>query len=594
MNNRLGAWSIFLGFLVSFSAMGCGPGTDNPKTDAPKPKVTKIQKQSFAIGEEFTLQGKNFVTENGRTQLHFRGEFLASDGSSKPVDFKVPLAVEPTEAGNKQKGKWLRFGPFGNPFTNEPKTGEFVGTVTAINEYFPQKEGEGTRILRGEPENTSIRVEPSIEIVGLQPKGADCGAPALRGLPGMEYKLKVRAVGFAPTKFEYRISSIKKEKGLGDYKHFEHQATGPTDTVGDGKGEKIVFQAVPPGTKYYVAGVEVRAKDRATGKWVHTALPYSIHRPIEVDYISDFEVAQHYQPKPVTACIPGAINNRATYSEEETQVKQRTASIGISQDWSKSNMNSNTKNWRAGYSVTDTKSRTKTLERSKSKTETNARTSSDSYNKSRQNSFQRSTSKGERWHHENEAGVKASTEVDVPLIGGAEVEGHYDRRWGKATTKERERSFGKTIDVGRSQSFSKSYTLANSVSSSRSRSDTESRSKSRTYNYGAAATSSKRVTQGISKAEEKTWMESKSSSTLTQFSGFIPVEKYGVFYRQTIRMVRRATLTSYNKCGVGKHMGEIQLNTWNWAPDLAVGESCDTALPKSNLPPAKCHIKPCE
>ena len=579
---------------ITLFAVGCGE-TTQPKKDMPEPRIQKLDNTKYRIGEEFVVRGDNFLTSEGETKLHFKGEFIGANGETRPVDFTAPLKVTKDPSGEGYIGKWLRFGPMTNPFTDQPTTGRFEGEITPVNVYVPE-DGEEVEALelRGVPSQKGVEVQPSLEIVRLQPKSADCGAPAMRGLPGLPYEIQVRAVGFAPSKFEWRISAVQQGKSLDTYQYFSHQATGPTDTLGDDEDEEIIFQDVPPNAKYYVAGIEVRATDQASGKKVVTSLPYSIHRPIEIHYSGELEVAEHYPPKPVTACIPGTINGTASYSEQTTEAKQRGASVSISENWAKSKMRSTSKDWQIGYGISETSSQTVSQSQSQSQTETTSQTSEESYNESTQNSFERETSKGERWHHENEVGAKGSTEVGVPMIGNAEVEVSGGRRWGKATTKETGKSWGETVSQGKSESFSNSYSLAKSTSSSRSISDTESREKSKTYNYGASATSSNRVTEGMSKAEEKTWMKTKQNTTLTSYSGYIPVDKYGVFYRQTIRMIRRARLTSYNKCGVPSHMGEIHLSTWNWAPDLAVGDSCGDTLPEPNLPDAKCHIQPCD
>jgi hypothetical protein len=66
-----------------------------------------------------------------------------------------------------------------------------------------------------------------------------------------------------------------------------------------------------------------------------------------------------------------------------------------------------------------------------------------------------------------------------------------------------------------------------------------------------------------------------------------------MFYRQTTRSVKRAEVRVYTQCGLAEHVGEIQLSEWQWAPDLAIGESCEDGLPPTALEPAICLIPPC-
>lgn len=88
-------------------------------------------------------------------------------------------------------------------------------------------------------------------------------------------------------------------------------------------------------------------------------------------------------------------------------------------------------------------------------------------------------------------------------------------------------------------------------------------------------------------------MESSSHSTLTSYSSVIPTGRFGVFYRQTTRLVRRAEVFTYDLCGVIEKQGEMTFNEWTWAPELAIGSECGATLPPSTLPAAACFIEPC-
>ena len=66
-----------------------------------------------------------------------------------------------------------------------------------------------------------------------------------------------------------------------------------------------------------------------------------------------------------------------------------------------------------------------------------------------------------------------------------------------------------------------------------------------------------------------------------------------MFYRQTARTVKRAEVRAYDQCGLAEHIGEIQMSEWQWAPDLAIAESCDDGPPPSSFEPATCFIPPC-
>ena len=79
---------------------------------------------------------------------------------------------------------------------------------------------------------------------------------------------------------------------------------------------------------------------------------------------------------------------------------------------------------------------------------------------------------------------------------------------------------------------------------------------------------------------------SSSSSKDLQITGTILPREFGVFYRQTLQMERRAKLVSHDGCGNTQGLGEVIVTDWVWSPDLAKGQACPP-LPKSNLQPGK-------
>lgn len=583
----------FLLLAIPF-AVACSQGTTEPDMG---PRISALDKDAYAVGEVMEFTGKNFLNgETGHTWVHFDGEFIADDGTVADVDFEAPT-IQVVDAEGNEKLIWQRFGPFTNPFHDDGQTGTFEGEIVPINKY-----DDGVETI-GQTQVKSVKVEPSIEITELQPVFADCGLPAINGFGNVAYRLSVRAVGFVPDHFDYRMSGLlnpdldpDQQQDIRGFVEFGHPATGRTDTLGE--EDQIVFIPPPLGTKYYIANIQIRARDAASGNYVDTYLPFEIHRPVEVTYNGSYEVAEHYEPQPVSACIPGAIGNTATYSETETEVRQQTISISYAETFAQENGISTTQNWEEGYGTTDTISRTEAEAVTNTTTESSSLTNTQTHTESDTNTFNYSTSNGENWSSSDKVGatVGAEGEAGIPLVASGKVsaEARYDRTWARGGNSGEGRNWGKSHTSTDSSSLSESYTLSESNSNTKSFSDTESRAESRTYNFGASATEDQRVTQGMSEAETNTWTRSESHSTLTSYSGFIPVDRFGVFYRQTIRMVRRAYVVTYDACGVGTPSGQILMNEWNWAPDLALGASCDSELPPSNLPPAKCHIPPCE
>ena len=117
--------------------------------------------------------------------------------------------------------------------------------------------------------------------------------------------------------------------------------------------------------------------------------------------------------------------------------------------------------------------------------------------------------------------------------------------------------------------------------------------KARTWNLNEGVSVNNVVSQGNTESLSNTVIQSTSKTVSQGFSGYIPQGRYGIFYRQTTRWVRQAQVRSYDLCGIAQHMGEIQFNEWDWAPDLAIGEDCSTLPPPSTMPTARCFIDPC-
>ena len=99
-------------------------------------------------------------------------------------------------------------------------------------------------------------------------------------------------------------------------------------------------------------------------------------------------------------------------------------------------------------------------------------------------------------------------------------------------------------------------------------------------------------TVGGGTGESFSWEVSSTEAIARGFGGRVLPQTYGVFYRQTLRLLRRAVLVTYNQCGAAEVVGEVDFTDWAWSPDLALGSSCPP-LPESNLPEAECIISPC-
>jgi len=619
---------IMAGLVAGCLLAGCPPATPDSG-----PVVRDLSTTSVVLGETIFFYGNNFRRggDEGVTRLTFNGVYAGDDGSSTDAQF----SFEPLFDGKAKRGsdeyevlRWSRFGPFRIPFAADLRVpGLFRGEIIATNVLV-----DGTQNSTSEPATFELRVEPSVAIEELQPIIADCGSPALRGLAGMAYRMQVRAIGLTPTNFSYTINEINGQSGPTT---IGHAAYGPTDVLGE--LEPFVLNRVPDDVASYVTDIRVVATSE-DGRVVETALPFTVHRPLEFYYDGTLGVAQYYEPVPVSGCMPGTVGNRVVYSESTTEALQRSVTIAVSRNWSTEHGVSNSSNWSEGYGEEVSNSTSVGQDVSLSETSGTEETYGVSYDHASSNEVGYETSSGENWNYNMTEGTTNATEqarleqmsTDVNLsdtlsingsvsipgvadVGGensvtagvargtmsnetntTRTEQRQDRGYSVGGEQSETESFGSTTTDSSGTSVGGSYALSSTNSSSRSIEDTQARSQSHTMELGGATDISTVSSEGMTESEERTWVVSSEHTTLTEYSGFIPVDRFGVFYRQTLRLVRTGYLRSYDLCGRSEVQGKMNFNEWTWAPALAIGESCTPSLPKSDLPAAQCLIPPCD
>lgn len=132
------------------------------------------------------------------------------------------------------------------------------------------------------------------------------------------------------------------------------------------------------------------------------------------------------------------------------------------------------------------------------------------------------------------------------------------------------------------------------VGGSTDQSATQSANREQGVNASSTTTETESVSQSQSgsQGEGFGWSVSSSEVISRGFGGYVIPGTFGVFYRQTLRLMRRAVLVAYNQCGYAQVVGEVDFTDWTWSPDLALGEACPP-LPASNLPRPECNISPC-
>ncbi len=616
--------ALVTGALVSLSACVQEP---EPSSD---PQILEVHSDHLVVGESLYLFGKNLKADDQYVhRLLFDGTYTTDLGDVEQVKFSVRPVYDGEVDYNGavyERLRLSRLGPFENPFSRSGRPGVFRGEITAVLE----DTNSGDQLVDLQPRSFELNVGPSVQILEFQPTFASCGEPAMRALPGVPYRLRVQATGLNATRYEYQVGRVNGSDGVTKYEH-THELAVVDDVVGD--DEPLFFNPVPDDERFYVTNLRVIAYDDANNLVAETAWPLSVHRPIEVIYDGKRQIAEHYEPEPVSGCIPGTLGTRVSYSESKSEFRQRTVSVTVSSSWMRGHGQSLSRNWSEG--VSEGQSRSSSLGSELSEDEELSESMGLSYNQSTSNDVSFDESNGESWSWSLTQGqessefteemretygsgswettVSAETEAGIPFLAKSSVKGSVSagveagvrsgttagtsrgtsssRGYSTSGSTETGRSFGSSTTEGRSQSVNNSYALSRSRGSSVN--EESALDSTRTWNLSEGTSTSETVSESAETAYENT-IESSSEDSVTQsFSAVVPRGQMGIFYRQTTRWVRVAEVRSFNLCGVAQHVGDLQFNEYTWAPDLAVAPSCDEKPPAPNLPEAACYVPPC-
>ncbi|MCK6550736.1 hypothetical protein L6R52_33170, partial [Myxococcota bacterium] len=173
-----------------------------------------------------------------------------------------------------------------------------------------------------------LDVEPSIVVRELDPVTASCTGPAKRALGGAAYHLRVEAIGFTPVTYTYTLSAPALDAAPLAIRHL---ASGRFDLAGE-RGD-LVFPEVPDGMPSYRAIVTIQALGD-DGRTRSTAFAIGVHRPIELFYDGNVDVAEILAPVPVSGCIPGGEAGRdVTYGESVSETRQRSYDVSWNESW---------------------------------------------------------------------------------------------------------------------------------------------------------------------------------------------------------------------------------------------------------------------
>ena len=466
-----------------------------------------------------------------------------------------------------------------------------------------------------------VQVEPSLKINSICASN-NCNSISGNVVEGVENTLKINSVHVGFDRISYSITAFNKE-----ILNVENRYNSITDF----DNINVLMPLVPEEYSSYIAILEVTAYKEDV-QVAETILPFRVVRPLEIKHYGKYELAETYEPVPVTGCIPGTIGNNVSYSESESETRQNSVSITLSKSWTNSNSQTIDTTRSEGLNVAETENTV--MSSSISESETMSESETNNSNTSDSNDFSFSTNDGESWSWTFNEGnsdtqgtsttsgtnagvngsvtVGASTEGSIPLLGKAsgkvEVTGGASMNWinsdssNSSTTSSNSRGYvtaGSSTtgnQYGSAQTVSQGHSLTGSYAYSSQNSSSISQGSStysgRVWNMSESISNGNVVTEGDDESISETITSSSSSTTTFSYSGYIPRGKVGVFYRQTSRYTKLSEIITYDIDGFPHHAGYISMNTWAWAPELAIGTSCSD-IPRPSFTEATCFIPPC-
>lgn len=467
----------------------------------------------------------------------------------------------------------------------------------------------------------TVNIGPSIIINSLC-SSESCVTLSGNVVESIPNRLEISFYGILATTIQYTITTPYNTFA------YDHNFNSPVDIDWI---DNILLDKIPVDIQSYIALLDIKAYDD-NNNIAQTQLPFKVIRPIEVKHYGRYELAEVYEPMPVTGCIPGTVGNSVQYSESQSETRQNSVSITLSQNWSDSLSSSINTSSSEGVSIGETQGTVRSS--SLSESETQSESFSDTVSQGESSNISFSTTDGENWSwtlgesesetqgttqtESNNTTVNGSTTVGVsgegslPFLakasGKVEVSAGISRGWGNSESSSESnttgtsrgyssggssqngRSYGSVQNDSRSHSLSGSYVLSSSTSNTLS--ESSSLSSGRVWNMSESISNGQVVTEGNSKSLSETIVTSSSSSTTFSYGGYIPRGRYGIFFRQTSRYVRLSEIITYTENGYPVHSGYIMMNTWAWAPELSIADNCEDAA-KSSLPVAECLIQPC-
>lgn len=521
-------------FLVlSFTIAACN-GATVPLGDASRPSssahVLELSTYSESLGTPIDVFVENLPPEPQSVSLVFDGTFARAGGGEEPVSLSQPLVRSDDGAL-----RWTTFGPFGNPFTpTNPDIGTFHGKIGVQVTM-----ADGSVTTEDRPLPIDFEVKPSIVVTELQPTTAACEKAALRLIGLLSYKMKAMALGFEALSFDYEIKTPEIVLGTDGQPTMAFDAQGNAQLL-----TRTVSHAVSAPVDS-VEGEEAIALPAVPADRKRYGVLFSISaRTATGETVrSAFGMTAH---RPLEFDSMGSTLTQIYPAEPVSSCipgGDQGREVGYSESQAATRERRSTLTLSTSWLKSDENSWTTT----DGKTVTTQRSTGDAFTRIHGTSntfvFERNGSPLAFYWRDwppGAEGVGAVVELAIPGISAFNA--------GAGTE-------GVTTD--------------------------------------SAAIAESNTKDGSPSAQEDSWRVSSADTIGRDFRGSVIANTYGVFYRQLARTRRNGVVLEYDKCGESEVIGDVTLQDYSWAPDLALGTECPP-FPKTNLPEPVCSVGPCD
>src|SRR5207248_1493291 len=135
-------------------------------------------------------------------------------------------------------------------------------------------------------------------------------------------------VGFNPSAFTYTLAAPALQTQPTAVRHL---SAGRFDSVGD-RGD-FLMPPVPEDQPAYDVVITVEARDDGRHTYM-TSFAIAVHRPLEVFYDGNVDLAEVLAPVPVSGCIPGGEAGRMVqYSEAMEETRMKGFAVNWNESW---------------------------------------------------------------------------------------------------------------------------------------------------------------------------------------------------------------------------------------------------------------------